>query len=118
TPRRRDPTGGGPHWALGHPPNRPEALGAGGAAAQHAAMETNVASILGRSAALRPSHVAIVAGEREIDFAALDLFARLFAGGLQSLGVAPGERVALVLPNVPQFSVAYFGCHYAANPVV
>ncbi|HEX2048911.1 MAG TPA: AMP-binding protein, partial [Acidimicrobiales bacterium] len=25
---------------------------------------------------------------------------------------------ALVLPNVPQFTVAYFGCHYAGNPVV
>ena len=26
--------------------------------------------------------------------------------------------MALVLPNVPQFTVAYFGCHYAGNPVV
>jgi long-chain acyl-CoA synthetase len=31
-----------------------------------------------------------------------------FAGGLSSLGVRPGDRVALVLPNCPQFVIAFF----------
>ena len=79
---------------------------------------TNVSSILSRSAADLPTKVAIIAGDQELDYASLDTFARMFAGALGDLGVAPGEHVALVLPNVPQFSVAYFGCHYAGNPVV
>ncbi len=79
---------------------------------------SNLSSILSRSAADFPTKVAIVAGDQELDYATLDTFARMFAGALTDLGVAPGEHVALVLPNVPQFSVAYFGCHYAGNPVV
>src|SRR3954467_15712503 len=31
-----------------------------------------------------------------------------FAGGLASLGVVPGDRVALVLPNCPQHVIAFF----------
>jgi long-chain acyl-CoA synthetase len=81
-------------------------------------MTTNLASILTCSAASRPTTTAIVAGDTELDYATLDAFARMFAGALRGLGVQPGEHVALVLPNVPQFSVASFGCHYAGNPVV
>jgi long-chain acyl-CoA synthetase len=79
---------------------------------------TNLSSILSQSAATFPTKTAVVAGDTEVDYATLDLFARMFAGALRDLGVGPGEHVALVLPNVPQFSVAYFGCHYAGNPVV
>jgi long-chain acyl-CoA synthetase len=79
---------------------------------------TNLSSILSQSAAANPTKTAVVAGDTDIDYATLDLFARMFAGALRDLGVKPGEHVALVLPNVPQFTVAYFGCHYAGNPVV
>ena len=79
---------------------------------------TNLSSILSQSAATHPTRTAIVAGDTEVDYATLDLFARMFAGALRDLGVRPGEHVALVLPNVPQFTVAYFGCQYAGNPVV
>src|ERR687896_175070 len=79
---------------------------------------TNLASLLSTSAAERPSKTAVVIGDKEVDYTTLDLCARLFAGALDGLGVRPGEHVALLLPNVPQFSVAYFGCHYAGNPVV
>src|SRR5215210_7492966 len=79
---------------------------------------TNLSSILSQSAATHPTKKAIVAGDTEVDYATLDLFARMFAGALRDLGVEPGEHVALVLPNVPQFTVAFFGCLYAGNPVV
>ncbi|MDQ4098045.1 MAG: long-chain fatty acid--CoA ligase [Actinomycetota bacterium] len=81
-------------------------------------MTLNLASILAQSAATNPDAPAIVAGDLTLNYATVDDFARRFAGALGDLGVRPGEHVALVLPNVPQFTVAYFGCHYAGNPVV
>ncbi|HTJ74138.1 MAG TPA: AMP-binding protein, partial [Acidimicrobiales bacterium] len=81
-------------------------------------MTTNLASVLRRSAASFPAKTAVVASDTELDYATVDTLARMFAGALRDLGVRPGEHVALVLPNVPQFTVAYFGCHYAGNPVV
>ena len=79
---------------------------------------TNLSSILTRSSAIHPTKTAVVAGDTTLDYATLDRLARMFAGALRDLGVRPGQHVALVLPNVPQFTVAYFGCHYAGNPVV
>ncbi len=81
-------------------------------------MSLNVASLLHDSATRLPERPALIAGGHTLDYATLDDFARRFAGALGDLGVQPGEHVALLLPNVPHFSVAYFGCHYAAAPVV
>ncbi|MGI8684982.1 MAG: long-chain-fatty-acid--CoA ligase [Acidimicrobiales bacterium] len=81
-------------------------------------MTTNLASLLARSAAAFPTHQALVAGDTALDYATVDGLARSFAGALGDLGVSPGEHVAVVLPNVPQFTVAFFGCHYAGCPVV
>jgi long-chain acyl-CoA synthetase len=41
-----------------------------------------------------------------------------FAAGLQAQGVQPGERVAIMLPNLPQFVVAFFGASLAGAVVV
>ncbi len=35
--------------------------------------------------------------------------ARRFAQGLKDLGVRPGDRVAIMLPNTPQFVIAFYG---------
>ncbi len=53
-----------------------------------------------------------------MSYRTLDELARRMAGGLRSLGIQPGAHVAIFTPNVPVFSVAYFGCHYAACPVI
>jgi long-chain acyl-CoA synthetase len=53
-----------------------------------------------------------------MDYATLDGFARRFGGALKGLGLKPGQHVALLLPNVPHFTIAYFGGHYAATPIV
>ena len=44
-----------------------------------------------------------------LSYAALDDRCRRFAVFLRSRSVAPGERVALLLQNVPEFVIAYFG---------
>jgi len=41
-----------------------------------------------------------------------------FAGGLQALGLRPGDRVALYLANSPQFAIAYLGVLWAGGVVV
>ncbi len=41
-----------------------------------------------------------------------------FAAGLQGLGVKKGDRVALLLPNSPQFIIAYYGVLKAGAVVV
>jgi acyl-CoA synthetase (AMP-forming)/AMP-acid ligase II len=42
-------------------------------------------------------------------YAALDDRCRRFAAFLRSRSIAPGERVAILLQNVPEFIIAYFG---------
>src|SRR5712691_4752257 len=41
-----------------------------------------------------------------------------FANGLRRLGVKKGDRVALVLPNTPQFVIAFYGALRAGAVVV
>ncbi|MDB5807490.1 MAG: long-chain fatty acid--CoA ligase [Betaproteobacteria bacterium] len=46
---------------------------------------------------------------RGMSYAALDKLSSRFAKGLAGLGVTHGERVAIVLPNIPQALIAYYG---------
>jgi long-chain acyl-CoA synthetase len=81
-------------------------------------MSLNLATLLRESAKTHATRPAIVLGETTLDYATLDELARRFAGALRGLGVTSGQHVALMLPNVPHFTIAYFGGHYAASPVV
>ena len=65
--------------------------------------------ILHKSAENFPEKVALVYGEREITYAQLELLSNQFAHVLAKLGIKKGDRVALFLPNIPQFIIAYFG---------
>jgi fatty-acyl-CoA synthase len=57
-----------------------------------------------------PDAPAFIHGERSLSFAELlDRSARA-AQGLSDLGVGPGDRVALWLPNVPAYPILYFAC--------
>ena len=65
--------------------------------------------ILQKTAKNYPANVAVVYVGKETSYAELDLLSNQFAHALAKLGVAKGDRVALFLPNVPQFIIAYFG---------
>jgi long-chain acyl-CoA synthetase len=78
----------------------------------------NLATILRESADQFGERPAIVFGEAVLTYRELDEQARRFAAALSALGVLRGQHVALVLPNVPHFTVAYFGAHYLGAPVV
>lgn len=43
---------------------------------------------------------------------------RQFSGALRERGVEPGDRVAIYLPNLPQFVVGFFGTLHAGGVVV
>jgi len=60
------------------------------------------------------------AGEKETPLSFAELYdrAQRSAGGLREMGVAPGDRVALVFPTGPEFTDAFFGAVLAgAIPV-
>jgi fatty-acyl-CoA synthase len=66
-------------------------------------------SFLRRSAAVYPDKVAIVHGEQRTTYAQFARDAQRLARGLRASGVAAGDRVACLLPNVPPMLVAHFG---------
>ena len=81
-------------------------------------MTLNVATLLRESAARHAARPALVLGETHVTYATLLAMAQRVAGGLEGLGVRRGEHVALLLPNVPHFTIAYFGGHIAGMPIV
>lgn len=70
---------------------------------------TNLASLLENSARRHPNRTALVLGETRLSYAEVDAAANTVASLLVSRGVRPGDRVALSIPNLPQFSIVYFG---------
>lgn len=56
-----------------------------------------------------PGNTATIFFGERLTYAQLDEHASRFAAGLQSLGVAQGDKVALILPNCPQFLIALYG---------
>jgi len=78
----------------------------------------NLAVILEAAAASRPDHTALRLNDFSLSYRELDRAARGFATALRERGIAPDEAVALMIPNVPQFTIAYFGILYAGCRVV
>ncbi len=60
-------------------------------------------NILAGHAERRPEHTAVVCGTRRLSYAALQDSVRRAACGLHGLGVRPGDRVLLYLPNGVEF---------------
>ncbi|MEU7905007.1 long-chain fatty acid--CoA ligase [Actinoplanes sp. NPDC049118] len=69
----------------------------------------NLAHNLAVAAARFGTAPAIRLGDAVVSFAQLDGAAARVAGLLRDRGVVPGDRVGIMLPNVPQFAAAYYG---------
>jgi long-chain acyl-CoA synthetase len=65
--------------------------------------------VLRKTAEEHPEKTAITYFEGEITYGELDSLSDQFAVALANLGVKKGDRVAIFLPNIPQFVIAYFG---------
>ena len=59
--------------------------------------------VLAGHALRRPQHVAVVCGAERASYAELHAAIRRIAGGLHRLGVGPGDRVLVYLPNGLEF---------------
>ncbi|AXK44373.1 long-chain-fatty-acid--CoA ligase [Brachybacterium saurashtrense] len=78
----------------------------------------NLSVVLEDSARQAPETAALVLGETTLTYAQVDAAANRVAQLLVSLGVEPGDRVALSCPNLPQFPIAYYGILKAGAVVV
>ncbi|HRN61126.1 MAG TPA: AMP-binding protein [Luteimonas sp.] len=70
------------------------------------------------TAAAMPARIAIGQGDRRIDYRGLRDAALRCAAALRALGVQPGDRVALALPNGIEAAVAWYGIWRAGAVVV
>ncbi|GAB3198888.1 long-chain fatty acid--CoA ligase [Nocardioides hungaricus] len=83
----------------------------------------NLASLLEDSAARCPDRAAVVLARPDgestrLSYAEVDSFANMVAHLLVARGIRPGDKVALTCPNLPYFTVVYFGILKAGATVV
>ncbi|TVZ02004.1 long-chain fatty acid--CoA ligase [Trebonia kvetii] len=81
-------------------------------------MNFNLAVILRETALDSPGRPAILYPGGSLTYAELDGLSDLVAASLQASGIRPGDAVALQLPNIPEFVVAYFGILKAGGAAV
>src|SRR5256885_13413930 len=75
-------------------------------------------AILDDAAENHPNATATIFFNRKRSYKSISDAAWRFASGLRRLGVKTGDRVALVLPNSPQFVIAFYGALRAGAIVV
>jgi long-chain acyl-CoA synthetase len=78
----------------------------------------NLALNLVEAKDMYPDRAAVRLDDRILTYGQLDERSGRVAGLLAGLGVEPGDRVALMLPNVPEFPVLYYGVLRAGATVV
>ena len=79
---------------------------------------TNLSHNLAESAAIYPDQPAVRIDGDVLTYSALDRLASQMVTLLRDQGVRPGDRVGLMLPNVAQFPIAYYGILRAGAVVV
>jgi len=68
----------------------------------------SVAAVLAESAKRNPDSIALVVGEDQVSYADLWSQTRGYAGALRARGIGPGDAVAVLIPNVPDFARVYY----------
>ncbi|NWJ97408.1 MAG: long-chain fatty acid--CoA ligase [Chloroflexi bacterium] len=72
-------------------------------------MSLNLATLLIESAKRNPTKVAVILDEFRLTYAELHAESNKFANLLTQAGVRKGDKVAMLLPNLPQFLICYYG---------
>src|SRR5215216_4331815 len=68
----------------------------------------NLAMLLELSARRDPGKIAVILDDIKLRYAELNGAANKIANGLVALGIEPGDKVALMLPNTPHFVMCYY----------
>src|SRR5688500_6347505 len=79
---------------------------------------SNLAAILTESAQRHGDRPALKLDDTTVTYAMLDEGSARVAGLLTAKGMEPGDRVGIMLPNVPYFALAYYGILRAGGTVV
>ncbi|MEO5746182.1 MAG: long-chain fatty acid--CoA ligase [Terracoccus sp.] len=79
---------------------------------------TNLAATLVDTATRVPDKVGIKLDQAEVSWSALHRAAARVAGQLKAAGLQTGDRVSLILPNVPAYPTVFYGVLLAGGVVV
>ena len=78
----------------------------------------NLSTLLEDSARSYPDRDAVVLGDTRLTYAQVNGAANQVANLLVSRGIQPGDKVALTCPNLPYFTIVYYGILKAGATVV
>src|SRR5438270_12526183 len=78
----------------------------------------NLATLLTDTTQAHGDRTALKLDDLEVSYAQLDELSARAAALLREKGIEPGDRVGVMLPNVPPFAVAYYGVLRAGGVVV
>ena len=81
-------------------------------------MSANLASNLTRTAAEHPDEIAVKLDDAAFNYGLLENASQRVSAMLKSKGVGVGDRVGIMLPNVPYFPAVYYGMLRAGAVVV
>ena len=71
--------------------------------------DSTLGNVLAQTAQKFPNHAALLFYGKKISYGELDRLVNRFAQALDGLGIRKGDRVAIMLPNIPQMVIAYYG---------
>jgi long-chain acyl-CoA synthetase len=97
-------------WLKSYPPGIPADI--------DTALYTSLVALMEESFKKYANRVAYSFMGKDVTYKQTDSLSQAFAGYLQSLGLAKGDRVAIMMPNVPQYPVAVAGILRAGFVVV
>src|SRR4051794_15350622 len=81
-------------------------------------MSENLATILTETCERHPENIALKLDDTELSYQFLDGATKHAVGLLESKGFERGDRVGIMLPNVPYFAAIYYGVLRAGGTVV
>jgi long-chain acyl-CoA synthetase len=97
-------------WLNSYPPGVPANIDLG----EHA----SIVDLLEKSCIKHKDRIAFHNLGADLTYAELDFLTRNFAASLQDMGLQPGDRIALMMPNTIQYPVALFGALRAGLIIV
>ena len=74
--------------------------------------------IIGQSAATRAGDIAVIFRDQSMTYGELAVMVGRLSAGFDAIGVRPGDKIGLLLPNCPPFLWAYFAASQVGAVVV